>query len=191
MRERARDAMRTEIAEAMSAIFAERGFDTVTVDEAASEVGISRATFFRYFGSKEDAVLTLVDGRTLDFGAILTGLPTVPGENAWGLLHRTFQEALASIDAASEAERARVRMIQTTPSLRSRLADRRYGHEEALAHALTPHIDPGEAARPIVLAALAVLDLAWRRWAAGETPILRDALDDTFTALDTGSTPIH
>lgn len=182
--------MRTEIAEAMSAIFAERGFDAVTVDDAASEVGISRATFFRYFGSKEDAVLTLVDGRTIDFGGILAGLPAVTGENAWGLLHRLFQEALTSIDTASEAERARVRMIQTTPSLRARLADRRYGHEEALTQALGSRIHPSSAARPIVLAALAILDLAWRRWAAGETPTLRDALDDAFIALDTGSASI-
>lgn len=37
-------------------LFAEAGYEATTVDEIASAAGISRRTFFRQFGSKEDVV---------------------------------------------------------------------------------------------------------------------------------------
>lgn len=182
--------MRVEIAEAMSALFAERGFDSVTVEEAAGEVGISRATFFRYFGSKEDAVLATLEGPSVDFGSVLANLTPEPGENTWQLLSRAFVDALAFIDDASDHERARLRMIQGTPSLRARLADRRFAHEDALTEALAPHGVPSGAARPAVLAALAGLDLVWRRWADGDAPTLRQAIEEVFAGFDSASAPV-
>lgn len=37
-------------------LFTEHGFDATTVDDIATAAGISRRTFFRYFGSKNDVV---------------------------------------------------------------------------------------------------------------------------------------
>lgn len=189
VRERARQALRAEIAEATSALFAERGFDAVTVEDAAREVGISRATFFRYFGSKEDAVLATLEGSSFDFGAVLTNLPPVEDECAWQLLHRTFRHALAPIDDSPQQERARLRMIHTTASIRARLADRRLVHEDSLTAALAERISPPEAARTVVIAALAVLDLAWRSWATGDEPCLQKAVDEIFTHLNVAGKP--
>src|SRR6188472_2556747 len=111
IRERARHALRTEIAQAMSDLFAQRGFDEVTVEEAANEVGISRATFFRYFGSKEDAVLAAIEASSINYAAHLETLPSKDGESPWQLLLRAFQGALSQRDEHSELERSRVRMI--------------------------------------------------------------------------------
>lgn len=183
VRERARHALRTEIAQAMSNLFAQRGFDEVTVEEAASEVGISRATFFRYFGSKEDAVLAAIEASSIDYAAHLETLPPLADESPWDLMLRAFQGALAHRDEHSEMERSRVRMINTTVSLRTRMAQRRFAHEDALTPVLAARIESPDAARTIVVAALAVLDLAWRRWAAGEAPTISHSLDDVFAQL--------
>lgn len=190
VRERARRALRTEIAEALSTLFAERGFDAVTVEDAAREVGISRATFFRYFGSKEDAVIATIENSTIDFSAVLKDLPGIEGDNAWRLLCRTFQHALAMIDDDSRVDHDRLRMIHTTPSLRSRLTERRYAQEDSLTAGLERRGVSQEIARPAVAAALAAVDLAWRRWARGEEQSLRDALEQVFAQLIAANAPI-
>ncbi|OBG67732.1 TetR family transcriptional regulator [Mycobacterium sp. E1715] len=54
--ERKRTAMRQRIAGAAAQLVADRGLAGTTVDRIADEADIGRATFFRYFNSKEDAV---------------------------------------------------------------------------------------------------------------------------------------
>ncbi|MEH3131226.1 MAG: TetR family transcriptional regulator [Mycolicibacterium neoaurum] len=187
VRERARLALRTEIAQAMSELFARRGFDAVTVEEAAGEVGISRATFFRYFGSKEDAVLAAIEASSIDYVAVLQDLPPRTDETPWQLMQRAFVDALTHIDEHSELERSRVRMINSIVSLRTRMAQRRFAYEDALTPVLAARIDTPEAARPVIVAALACLDLAWRRWAAGEARTMAESVATVFAHL--GSAP--
>lgn len=190
VRERAREAVRSQIAHALSDLFAERGFDAVTVEEAARAVGISRATFFRYFGSKEDAVIAAMEGAGVDFGEVLDTLPPVPGESAWGLLLRTFQRTLEGVDESSDADRARLRMIHSTPSLRGRLTARRVGREDSLAAALTRRGVPERRARAAAAAGLAGLDVTWRRWAHRTDLPMSRALADTFADLAGSDTPL-
>ncbi|OBH17921.1 TetR family transcriptional regulator [Mycobacterium sp. E3247] len=54
--ERKRTAMRQRIAAAAAQLVADRGLAATTVERIADEADIGRATFFRYFNSKEDAV---------------------------------------------------------------------------------------------------------------------------------------
>lgn len=62
LRERRRRQTTAEISEVALRLFDEQGFAGTTVDEIASAAGVSRATFFRYFRSKEEAALhELVD----------------------------------------------------------------------------------------------------------------------------------
>jgi AcrR family transcriptional regulator len=54
--EQKRSATRQRIAKAAAQLVISRGLAGATVDDIADAAGIGRATFFRYFNSKEDAV---------------------------------------------------------------------------------------------------------------------------------------
>jgi AcrR family transcriptional regulator len=87
LRERNKARARAEIADAALQLFFDRGFEGVTVDEIVNAAGVSRRTFFRYFETKEDALLAdypelnaqlteALDASELDdaMGAIRAGL---------------------------------------------------------------------------------------------------------------------
>lgn len=58
------------IVKAVSRLLADKGFDTMTVDEVAAEVGIAKASLYKHFPSKEDlaaAAMVRVLYRAQDF----------------------------------------------------------------------------------------------------------------------------
>ncbi|BBY29142.1 TetR family transcriptional regulator [Mycolicibacterium sediminis] len=57
LRERQRVALRAEIQQAALRLFAAEGFDNVTTEAIAGEVGISPSTFFRHVPSKDHLLL--------------------------------------------------------------------------------------------------------------------------------------
>src|SRR5437763_2139396 len=57
MVDRRRRIVRAEIGRVAVGLFAERGFEAVTVDDIAAAAGTSPRTFFRYFATKDDVVL--------------------------------------------------------------------------------------------------------------------------------------
>jgi AcrR family transcriptional regulator len=63
------------IVQAVNRLLAEKGFDLMTVDQVAAEVGIAKASLYKHFPSKEDlaaAAMVRVVGRAQAF---LEGLP--------------------------------------------------------------------------------------------------------------------
>ncbi len=62
LRERKRQETLQRITETGLRLFMANGFDATTVDAIAAAAGISRRTFFHYFKSKDDIVLSLHQG---------------------------------------------------------------------------------------------------------------------------------
>lgn len=59
LRERKRRETALRIRAAGLRLFGEKGYDATTLDDIAAEAGISRRTFFYYFKSKDDILLSL------------------------------------------------------------------------------------------------------------------------------------
>ncbi|WP_410612761.1 TetR/AcrR family transcriptional regulator [Amycolatopsis sp. lyj-109] len=82
VRERA-DAARNRIRvlEAAEKLFAERGVDTVTMDDVAGAAGVGKGTLYRRFGDKGGLAMALLDQRERELQErILTGPPPLgPG----------------------------------------------------------------------------------------------------------------
>ncbi|TWB62278.1 TetR family transcriptional regulator [Nitrospirillum viridazoti] len=62
LRERKKRETRKRITEKGIALFLKNGFDRTTLDEIAAAAGISRRTFFHYFTSKDEILLSLQSG---------------------------------------------------------------------------------------------------------------------------------
>jgi AcrR family transcriptional regulator len=79
LRERKKRQTREAIAAAALALFAERGFDAVTVAEVAEAADVSTATVFNYFPTKEDLLYSRLEAFEAELLAAIRDRP--PGES--------------------------------------------------------------------------------------------------------------
>jgi len=96
-------------------LFTERGFEKTSVADIATEAGISRRTFFRYFTSKADAVWGEFDAGLANFRHELATVPDdVP-------LMTALREAVVRFNTFPQEEaarhRQRMRLILREPAL--------------------------------------------------------------------------
>ena len=181
-RELTRDVVRTRLAEAAFTHFLEHGFDETTAEEAALAGGVSRATFFRYFSSKEDAVIVAMQSTQLDYADALRLSITGNAAAVWPSLRQAFEPAVAASEADPERSLAKARLITSIPSLRAHLAERRAVQEHSLATALGEYLGDDLRAKVLAATAIAGFDLAWRESATSGAP-LRECLDRVFDLL--------
>jgi AcrR family transcriptional regulator len=157
LRERKKLMTRGAILDAAQSMFAERGFDHVTVAEIADAVNISPKTVFVYFSAKEDLVF---DGEAEMRDRIVARIRgRAPGETPLDAMGGLLRELLASYDppAVTGLDRLR-RTVGDSAVLKARLRLMWEHFEEAVAAVLAEEVgeDP-HAPRPRVAAAQLVL----------------------------------
>ena len=167
LRERTRRAVHAEITATAMRLFAEQGFEATTIDQIAAEAGISRRSFFHYFGSKEDVVL----GDTIALGNVVRdALEARPAtESAWDALRAAFLVLQAAAPQSPDAM-AQARLYHEAPSLRARHLEKHLRWQELLAPDIQRRLGipatyaPDPRARAFVAAALACLDATIEAW---------------------------
>jgi len=171
LRERKKAQTRHRITEAALRLFAERGFDAVTMTEIAAAAEVSRASLFGYFPSKESLVLDGVGGE--DLAAVVAGRPA--GQDALAALRRYYQdtvaEAVTGVDTAQLL--ARTRVIVDTPKLSAAAHAARHRQRAELAAALADEYRPRPAeliAAQVTAAVQTVQEAYFRGLAGGATP---------------------
>jgi AcrR family transcriptional regulator len=185
LRRKSRENLRAEIAEVAFRVFAERGFDQVTATEVAAAAGISRASFFRYFESKEDAVFVAQEEMGTNVAAALRERPG--GEDAWTALRRALDVAVATYQRSPDEALARLRLIKCTPNLRAHQLERLAQWKEAIGTALAERLRVNGddiKVEALVGAALGALDAASTRWAQSDGAAdLIELIDEAFAVI--------
>jgi AcrR family transcriptional regulator len=122
LRERKKQRTRAVIAETARRLFAERGFDAVTVAEIARAAEVAEQTVFNYFPTKEDLVYWRMESFEEDL--IRTIRERAPGESVLAAFERFVlvpRGALAARDPdALEPLREITKMISSSPALVAR-----------------------------------------------------------------------
>lgn len=177
LRERKKAKTRRAIQDAAVRLITEQGFDATTVDQIAEAAEVSQSTFFRYFPTKEDAVL--MDDYDPLFLAALAKSPE--GTNPI----RALRDAMHSVSDVLDRDRVqihqRTKLMLTTPALRARLADGTLQTERLIRDAVPKR--PGHSghdadAEILLAAAMGALTLVMTRWTEGEPE------DDIIAMID-------
>ncbi|MEE8601293.1 TetR/AcrR family transcriptional regulator [Euzebya tangerina] len=168
-------------------LFRADGFDAVTVEQIASEVGTAASTVYRHFGSKEQIVLW--DEHDIAIDEALAGrLGRQPPLSA---IRDVFVETLAGrYDEDLAFQLARIQFIYATPQVHGAAVEQDLRNRHALAEGLRGVLPTADRPAADLMAgcALLALDLAIEAWQAAdaETPLadLILARFETLTQLE-------
>lgn len=173
-------AAQAAVVSAALELFATQGFEATSVEQIAQAAGVSRSTFFRQFGGKDDVVFA-------DHDLLLQWLREYlaqPHDDPWAAVCEASLHVFRHFAADPELGRRRYRVVRGVPALRDREIVAVFGYErlfdEYLRSAL-PGLDPLDA---VSFAAMvtAVHNHVLRRLLRGTkrvpVSVLRDALDD-------------
>lgn len=158
-------SVREGIADAAVRLFLERGFTETTIDDIAAEAGISRRTYFRYFASKDDAVLEYM---SLLAGRITRALESRPAEEpGLSALQNAMREVLMDEIQDAPLAYSLTRLILETPALRDRQLGINAAMEARVAVILArrlglPTVDT--TARLVAALGTDALDIGIQRW---------------------------
>jgi AcrR family transcriptional regulator len=118
LRERKRESTRREVWQSALQMFAERGYDNVTVEEIADYCAVSPRTIFRYFGTKEDVLFAGTEDRRL---LLLHSIEAqAPGVSAFRALDHACRAVAEDYGPDLELMRTRARIIEASPTLQPR-----------------------------------------------------------------------
>lgn len=108
--------LRTGVVAAALELFASQGFDQTSVEQIAKAAGVSRSTFFRQFGGKEDVVFA-------DHEVLLEQLRTFLAEgheDPWGAVCAASESVFSHFAHDPELARRRYQIVRQVPVLRER-----------------------------------------------------------------------
>jgi AcrR family transcriptional regulator len=171
LRELKKQRTRAAIQEAALELIARQGYDATTCEQIATAAEVSPATFFRYFPTKEDVVLTD------DYDPMITHAVSARplAESPVRAARLGLAEVMGQLDEQDLATvRARTRLLLSVPALRRRLQEQLTATRAAFAAAFAPRMDSDAQAlevQVVASACAAALAVAVEAWAGGDEPL--------------------
>lgn len=182
-RERKRQETLHRITQTGIRLFSAKGYDETTLDEIAAAAGISRRTFFHYFKSKDDILLSLQRGMGEQVAA---ALPAAPGDiPPLEAARAAFLSVIAPY--APEEMLAIDRLMRSSEAVQAR-KQASYKHDEETLFAALRQKWPAEsqiALRLVATLTVSVGRLAIETWIGeGGVRPLTEVVSETFDALE-------
>lgn len=179
---RKQKATRARIAVAAAQSVAANGLAGATIEQIAHAAEIGRATFFRYFSSKEDAVAEGLTTHWLDL--ITAAIAQQPAElSATEAVVAAFEDLGDGFDAISGQVRELAALTRSSPVLSAWTLQIYLRYEAAIAELVAPRLGNLESddPRPRLLGALAMASIrialdAWLVHGGALPPRVRAAL---------------
>jgi mycofactocin system transcriptional regulator len=168
-------------------LFAERGFDEVSVDDVARAAGIARRTLFRYYPTKNAIPWGDFDGHLEHMRDLLREVPT---DAPMSVALRSAVLAFNRFDEAETAHhRQRMRVILETAALQAHSMTMYAGWRTVVADFVARRLGlKGTDLLPRTTAwsMLGVALSAYETWLADESVSLQTALGDAFDTVSAG-----
>lgn len=182
LRERKRQETLERITAAGLKLFAAQGYEATTLDAIAAEAGISRRTFFHYFKSKDDILISMQSGLGRQLAAELARRK--PDQEP---LQAIREAGLRLVSAYAMDELIVIdRIMRSSETVQARKRAS-YVQEEAVLFVALQDYWPGESETTLRLLALLAIGAArlsldaWSR--EGTRRPLGDYINETFDAI--------
>jgi AcrR family transcriptional regulator len=193
LRERKKLQTRQAISDVATVLFAEHGFDAVTIAQVAQAAGVAKMTVTNYFPRKEDLVFDRADQIIGSLADAVAG--RAPGQSLLAALRGQYAEAVARADPAlGLSSPAFAAMIEGSPVLTGRALEMLTAREQALGDAIAAETGVDTVAQRVVAAQLAAIPRvlaaeATRRSRAGQPrteilSVLGAAATEAFDLLE-------
>jgi len=168
-------------------LFADRGFDEVSVDDVAQAAGIARRTVFRYYASKNAIPWGDFDGHLKHLRELLDNVdPDMP-------LGEALRAALLSFNTFEASEtvrhRQRMRLILQTAELQAYSMTMYAGWREVMAGFVAARLGvktTNPLPQTVAWTMLGVALSAYEQWLSDESVTLPEALGNAFDVVGAG-----
>ena len=142
LRERKKQQTRQLILDTATRLFAERGFDGVTVAEIARAAELSEMTVFNYFPTKEDLVFSRME--SFEERLVAAVEQRDPGESAVATFGRVLLAGIDQPAARADMIAKAATLIRASPALQAREREVTARFTARLAHRFTAETGAGD-----------------------------------------------
>lgn len=185
MTDAAPTSARNAVVAAALDLFVAQGFEATSVEQIAQAAGVSRSTFFRQFGGKDDVIFSDHDVLLSQLRTYLGDARRNPRDNPWAAACAASVRVFRHFAAEPEMARRRYAVVRQVPALREREIVTVFQYErlfdEYLREAL-PGLDPIDSVA-FSAAVTAVHNHVLRRLLRGTADVSDQVLADAYDGL--------
>jgi len=183
LRARKKAATEAALQESALSLFAQKGYDATTIEEIVADADVSRRTFFRYFGSKEEVIFK---GTSNDFDTFRRLLREQPEGKDIEALKQAVVEFVLYLQKRKAPVLEFIEVVVASPTLRARAAELEGRWTAAAAEGLAERngIDVNMRCRLLGALATAVLVEGIQNWKSGRESDPETAVRTAFKAVE-------